>query len=69
MSDPERLVWNAILAMSQSLPYWVPVVFLAYAIGRKKFGLRLLFLLLTVEAVSIMVAYWSLWWIAMAFNE
>ena len=65
----DRAIWSAMIVLSQSPPYWVPVVFLAYAIGRKKFGLRFLFLLLTVEAVSIVFAYWSLYFLAMAFNE
>ena len=52
-----------MVVLSYSLPFWVPVVFLAYAIGRKKFGLWLLFILLTIEAVSIVYAKYSFEWI------
>ena len=34
-------------------PFWIPMVFLAFAIGRRRFGIGFLFALLTVEAISI----------------
>lgn len=32
---------------------WLPLVFAAYAIGRKRFGLRLLLIAMTIEAISL----------------
>jgi hypothetical protein len=34
-------------------PLWLPLVFVAYAIGRRRFGILLLLVLVTVEAISI----------------
>jgi len=36
-----------------SAPLWVPLVALAYAIGRKRFSLLFLFALITAEAISL----------------
>jgi hypothetical protein len=34
-------------------PLWLPLVFVAYTIGRRRFGILLLLVLVTVEAISI----------------
>lgn len=62
MSDldlPRHFVTLA-LATVVSLPVWVQLVFLAYAVGRKKYNLRLIFVLVTVEAICIAFVLWAL---------
>ena len=49
-----------------SSPIWVPLVALAYAIGRKKFSLLFLFAVLTAEAISLGAVGFLLWWIGPA---
>ena len=41
-----------------TLPYWLPVVWVAYFLGRRKFSLLALFLLITFEAVAIWLSLW-----------
>ena len=62
MSDMDlmRHLVTLTLATVVSLPVWVPLVFLAYAIGRKTYSLRLLFVLVTVEAICIGFVLWAL---------
>ena len=50
---------GVLLCWFCSAPLWVPLVFVAFAIGRKRFGLGQLFALVTVEAVSTFAAVWA----------
>lgn len=36
-----------------SMPIWLPLVFAAFAFGRRQYSVRLLLLLLTIEAASL----------------
>jgi hypothetical protein len=47
------------LCWACSAPLWVPLVFLAFAVGRRRFSMWLLFALLTAEAVSTAAAIWA----------
>ena len=42
-------------------PIWVPVVFLAYALGRRQFSLMFLFVAITTEAIALAVCWPRLW--------
>ena len=48
------LMFAWMLAMVS--PFWVPLVFAAYAVGRRKFGTEFLLALLTAEAIAIGLA-------------
>ena len=37
---------------------WIPIVFVAYAIGRKRVGLRFIFVFTAVEALAVLIALW-----------
>ena len=39
-----------------SVPVWLPLVFAAFAFGRRQYNVRLLFLLLTIEAASLILS-------------
>jgi hypothetical protein len=54
----ENLPRILIISMVFGSPVWLPIVFAAYAIGRRQFSLLVLFLLLTAEAVSITAMVW-----------
>ena len=42
--------------ISLSSPLWLPAVFVAYAIGRKRFSMKALMLAVTIEGLSIGLA-------------
>jgi hypothetical protein len=44
-----------LLSFMLSSPLWTPIVFGAYALGKKQFGLAFLFLFITSEAVSLVM--------------
>jgi hypothetical protein len=48
---------DLLLAFMYSCPLWTPLIFGAYALGKKQFGVAFLFALLTAEAVSF-VPFW-----------
>jgi hypothetical protein len=39
-----------------TLPAWVPLAFLAYALGRKQIGMKFIFALMATEAVAVTMA-------------
>ena len=45
--------WDFVMAVMLSAPLWTPVVIGAYALGRKQFGIMLLFALIAAEALSV----------------
>ncbi|HEY1602117.1 MAG TPA: hypothetical protein VGG64_21120 [Pirellulales bacterium] len=54
--EPETLL--AVAHAFASVAFlWLPIVFAAYAIGRKRFGLRLVFAAVTAEAFALFVFY------------
>jgi hypothetical protein len=50
-----EMLWLLILAS----PAWIPLVFAAYAIGRRRFGLIVLAALVTAECIAIPVSIWA----------
>ena len=50
-----------LVAILIGSPYWVPVCFLCYAFGKRKFSLQSLFVATAVEA--IVLAHY-LWWVS-----
>ena len=56
------------ISLVLSAPVWIPVVFAAYAIGRKQYGLKLLFALVTVEAIALAAASWLILWLSATFT-
>jgi hypothetical protein len=44
-----------LLILAISSPFWVPIAFVAYAVGRRRFGLPLLFAMLTSEAIALAI--------------
>jgi hypothetical protein len=44
-----------LLLLAISSPLWIPIAFAAYAVGRRRFNLKLLFAFLTVEAIALAV--------------
>ena len=49
-----------LLAAGISLPVWLPMVFGSYAIGRRRFSLRLLLILIAMESVALAIVVWLL---------
>lgn len=49
MKEIPALIQLAVL----SAPFWIPIVFAAFWIGRKQFSIGQLFILITVEAISL----------------
>jgi hypothetical protein len=47
-----------LLLLAASSWLWVPIAFCAYAAGRRRFGLPLLFALLTAEAIALAIFAW-----------
>ena len=47
-----------VVAALLSVPVWLPLVFVGYAMGRRKFSLSLVFLLVTLEAASLGLVLW-----------
>ena len=39
-----------------ALPFWIPLIFLSYFLGRKQFSLKLLFILVTAESIALGVS-------------
>jgi hypothetical protein len=42
-----------ICLMVLSAPIWLPIVFAAFVAGRRRMNLRLLFVFITIEAISL----------------
>lgn len=61
-------VQDHILTFMIAAPAWTPVVFGAYALGRKQFGLGLLFALVTAEAVSLAAYLFAQFVIAIMYH-
>jgi hypothetical protein len=51
----ELLAYAFVLAA----PFWIPIAFAAYAIGRRQYGMRFLFALMTAEAVAVTACWWA----------
>jgi len=49
---------------------WVPLLLVAFAFGRKRFGLRFMIVLTAAEGIAMLVAIWIYhgWWSAMTWN-
>lgn len=45
------VLWIAALLISS--PLWIPLLFVAYAVGRRQFSLKLLLGLITAEAFAL----------------
>jgi hypothetical protein len=45
--------WQLFIFLVFPAPIWIPIVFAAYAIGRRRFGLGVLMALMTAEALSL----------------
>ena len=50
-----EMLWLLILAS----PAWIPLVFAGYSIGRRRFGLIALILLITMECAAIPLSVWA----------
>jgi hypothetical protein len=50
-----------------TVPLWLPVVAAAYAVGRRQFSLRFLFVVITAEALSLGGVGFLLWWMMQHF--
>ena len=46
-------MWDFLLSFMYASPAWTPIVFGAYALGKKQFGLTFLFALVAAEAASL----------------
>ena len=53
--DVELLAYAFFLAA----PFWVPIAFVAYAIGRRQYGTRFLFALMTAESLAVTACWWA----------
>lgn len=54
------LPWDLILAINLVyLPLWVPVLFVAYAIGRKALTVPMVIIFAVAEAISLGIMYWQ----------
>lgn len=49
------------MLFSVSVPLWFPIVAAAYAVGRKRFSLRFLFVVITAEAILLGGAGFVFW--------
>lgn len=49
-----------LITLVYSSPIWIPLVFLAYAVGRRRVGLLFFFALITAEAISLAI-YVLIW--------
>jgi hypothetical protein len=58
LSDSLALVLLAFLGLGLSIPLWLPIAFVAFAVGRRRFGLRLLMVLITVEGFALACLTW-----------
>ena len=52
-----------------TVPFWLPIVAAAYAIGKRQFSLRFLFAVITAEALSLAMVGYLLWWIYRDFDQ
>jgi hypothetical protein len=61
--NPFGILIVAVLSIGLGLPFWIPVVFLAYALGRRQYTVNLFFLALIAEAVALTIAgqLWLSW--------
>ena len=64
-----HLLLVLIYSFLLSVPLWLPIVFLAFALGRKKFVMWFLLLLLTAEGLGFGFSFWFLWFMAQMYNE
>ena len=48
-------------SLAISSPLWVLLVAVAYAIGRRQFGIRFLFVVVTIEALAWGFVGWLAW--------
>jgi hypothetical protein len=56
---PAKISWgSALILASYYAPMWLPVVFVAYAIGRRSLTVPIVIALAVTEAVSIGYIYW-----------
>jgi hypothetical protein len=44
-----------LFALLESAALWIPIAFVAYAIGRRQFSIKWLFLFLAAEAVGLAI--------------
>jgi hypothetical protein len=50
------MLFSVIAGLLISSPLWLPIVFLAYMIGRHRFGTKVLLLLLMAEGIALGVS-------------
>jgi hypothetical protein len=43
-------------------PFWVPVIFLAYAVWKRTFSVRFLLMFMGAEFLSWRLSQWVQWW-------
>ena len=60
MDDALEMYLGILYGASLFTPLWLPVVFAAFAIGRRRFSLRALLVFVTLESVSIGAVWWAL---------
>jgi hypothetical protein len=54
------LPWDLIIAVNRVyLPLWVPVLFVAYAIGRKALTVPMVITFAVAETISLGIMYWQ----------
>ena len=44
-----------------TVPFWVPVIFAAYALGKKQVSLKFVFVALTTAAIALGVCWHKAW--------
>ena len=58
LSNSLAVVLLAFLGLGLSVPLWLPIVFVAFAVGRKRFSLKLLMVLITAEGFALACLTW-----------
>ena len=49
----ERFIEIVFMLFALGSPFWLPIVFIAYAVGRRQYSVKLLLAALTAEAIGI----------------
>ena len=56
---PWEVAWRCLLLVPLCSPFWVPAGFVGYALGRRRVGMRFLFVLMAAEAIAVVVAQYA----------
>jgi hypothetical protein len=59
-TDPMFAILVVAYSIAIGSPFWIPLVFAAYAYGRKQYGLGLLIILVAAEALAIVLSLFVL---------